>query len=305
MQRSTSWLAVGSIVLATVTSSARAAEPSGPGAPALQQARAAWDRGALDTAEPLYREAIKTGGLAPGELLEGYVRLGAIRAALGKKDQAIAAFRAASILDASFSVPGEAGPRGPALAERAKKDTAKIGNLKLSLKAPKETPSGQSFHVTAHVDAAHVPIVVKVGLVARDATSGKETTLEAKPDESVDFEVPADLTLPGASIALRVDALDGTSNRLGSVEEKVRVPESGPTSTASTAGPSTSSPSSAVAGAAAASSDPGERKGRGFWSSPWPYVIGGVALAGAGAAVYFGTRPQDDVSVGQIGVRTR
>src|SRR5206468_3366572 len=63
-------------------SSARAAEPSA-GGPALRQARAAWDKNALDTAEPLYREAIERGGLAPDEILEGYVRIGAARAVAG------------------------------------------------------------------------------------------------------------------------------------------------------------------------------------------------------------------------------
>jgi hypothetical protein len=33
--------------------------------------------------------------------------------------------------------------------------------------------------------------------------------------------------------------------------------------------------------------------------------MGGVALAGAATAVYFGTRPTEQVSVGAVGVRTR
>jgi hypothetical protein len=280
-----------------MASAADAAEPSGPGAPALRQARAAWERGALDTAEPLYREAIEKGGLGPTEVLEGYVRLGAIRASLGKKDQAVAAFRAASILDSSFAVPSEAGPKGPALAEKAKKDTAKIGSLKIALKAPKETASGKSFHVTATVDAAHMPVVTKVALVAKDGTSGKESTLEAKTEESIDFEVPADLTLPNAALVLRFDALDRNANRLGSVEEHVKVLDTAPTTSQASPSGSTQAP--------VRSSDENVRKGGTFWSSPWPYVIGGVALIGAGTAVYFGTRPSDDVSVGQIGVRTR
>jgi tetratricopeptide (TPR) repeat protein len=293
-------LSVSCLALALTVAAHAAAEAPSAGGPALRQARAAWDRGALDTAEPLYREAIEKGGLAPNELLEGYVRLGAIRAALGKKDQAVAAFRAASILDASFAVPSEAGSKGPALAERAKKDTAKIGSLKVSLKAPKETPAGKSFHVTAQIDAAHIPIVAKVALVAREGTSGKESTLEAKPEDSVDFEVPADMTLPGASLVLRVDALDKNANRLGSAEEKVKTPEGAPTKASSGAGASTSEPATS-----SATRDENVRKGGSFWSSPWPYVIGGVALIGAGTAVYFGTRPSDDVSIGQIGVRTR
>ena len=41
----------------------------------LKQARSAWDRGSLAAAEPLYRDALEKGGLAPAEVLEGYVRL--------------------------------------------------------------------------------------------------------------------------------------------------------------------------------------------------------------------------------------
>lgn len=296
---------VWAVVLSTSLPAAHASDP--PGAASLKYARAAWERGALDTAEPLYREAIERGGLAPAELLEGYVRLGAIRASIGKKDQAIAAFRAASILDASFAVPAEAGPKGPALADRAKRDTAKIGSLKLSMKAPKEAQPGKPFKVTAQIDAAHIPIVAKLGLVAKDGTSGKETTTEAKPEESVELEVSADVTLPNASVLVRVDALDRNNNRLGSVEERVKVPESAGSTAASAGGggSSSGSASSSSSSAAPRSSDDSVRKGGSFWSSPWPYVIGGVALAGAGAAVYFGTRPAEDVSVGQIGVRTR
>ena len=94
----------------TLTSNVHGGEAS-PGASALRQARTAWDHNALEAAEPHYREALEKGGLAPAEVLEGYVRLGSIRAALGRKDAAIAAFRAASVLDERFPVPTEAGAR--------------------------------------------------------------------------------------------------------------------------------------------------------------------------------------------------
>jgi hypothetical protein len=295
-------LAFGCLALVSVTAPMARAAESSAGASALRQARAAWEKGNLDSAEPLYREAIEKGGLAPDEILEGYVRLGSIRAANGKHDQAVAAFRAASVLDASFAVPTEAGSKGPTWAAQAKKDTAKIGSIKVSVQAPKESPSGKSFKVTGSVDQAHLPIVVKVALVARDGTSGKDATLDAKPEQDVDFEVPSDLTLPNASITVRFDALDRNGNRLASAEAKVKVTEAG----AVAAGAPTSSGSSSTGlSDYRPSTDPGVRHGGGFWSSPWPYVIGGVALAGAGAAVYFGTRPSDDVSVGQVGVRTR
>jgi hypothetical protein len=296
-------VAVACFVMSTTAAPAHASEPAA-GGPALRQARAAWDKGSLDTAEPLYREALEKGGLAPDEVLEGYVRLGSIRASNNKKDQAIAAFRAASILDSTFAVPSEAGPKGPALAARAKKDTAKIGSIQLSLKGPKEASSGKSFTVTATLDSAHVPIVSKMGLVARDGTSGKEVVAEAKASESVEFEVASDITMPNASILVRVDALDKNGNRLATAEERVRVPE-GKAVVAAVAPPPSSESSSSGASSAPPAGDTGVRKGGSFWSTPWPYVIGGVALAGAGAAVYFGTRPSDEVSVGGATVRPR
>lgn len=291
---------------------ARAGEAA-PGAAALRQARAAWESRNLETAEPLYKEALEKGGLAPQEVLEGYVRLGAIRAALGKKESAVNAFRAASILDEKFSVPSEAGSRGNALAEKAKRDTAKIGSIQLSLQVPKEAREGKPFKVTATLDRPHLPIVNKISLQAKDGTTGKEITLDAKPEESVEFEVGGDITLPGASILVHIDALDGHQNRLASAEERVRVPESKEAGGAAAKDSgskdkdkegSSSSISASLSNKPPAA-DQGARRGGGFWSSPWPYVIGGIALAGAGAAVYFGTRPSENVSVGPVGVNSK
>jgi hypothetical protein len=298
-------VAVACFVLVTTAAPAHASE-SAAGGPALRQARSAWEKGALDTAEPLYREALEKGGLAPTDVLEGYVRLGSIRASNGKKDQAIAAFRAASILDSTFAVPTEAGPKGPAYAAQAKKDTAKIGSIQLSIKAPKEATSGKPFTVTASLDGAHVAIVQRIGLVARDGTSGKEVVAEAKAAESVELEVTSDLTMPSASILVRIDALDAHGNRLASAEERVRVPARDDARVAAVGGGSSSAKEpSGSSSSAGSGGDTTLRKGGGFWSSPWPYLIGGVALAGAGTAVYFGTRPSEQVSVGQVGVRTK
>ena len=46
-----------------------------------------------------------------------------------------------------------------------------------------------------------------------------------------------------------------------------------------------------------------EKKGGGFFSTPWPYLIGGVALAGGGAALYIMSRPGDAVTVTQVNVQ--
>jgi hypothetical protein len=280
-------------------SSALAAGDTAPGGPALRQARAAWDRGSLEQAEPLYREALEKGGLAPQEVLEGYVRLGSIRAALGKKDQALAAFRAASIIDATFTVPAEAQQKGITLADKAKRDTQKIGSIQLSVDVPKETAAGKAFKVTAKLDKGHLPIVNKIGVTAKDGTTGKEIALDAKPDESVEFEIGSEITLPGASILVHVDALDSHQNRLQSVEERVRVPEGGGSTVSSSSSTSSSSgPSSTIRTQPTPAGDQNLRRGGGFFSSPWPYVIGGLAVVGVSTAVYFGTRPAEQINIG-------
>lgn len=292
-----------------------AAEREPAGAPMLKQARAAWDRGSHEAAEPLYRDALEKGGLAPSEVLEGYIRLGAIRASLGKKDSALAAFRAASVLDSNFTVPSEAGTKGRKIAEKAKKDTAKIGTIQFTAQVPRDVAAGKSFKVSATIDRSHLRMLKRIALLAKDIREGattKDVVLEATPDESVEFEVPADLTTPGATISVRVDALDAHDNRLASSEERVRVSDSQPAAvavapSAASAKPSTARPESGGANPMMETPPPvgdhGVRTGGSFWSSPWPYIIGGIALAGTGAAVYFGTRPSDNVTVGSAGVR--
>ena len=277
------------MLLGTATADARAADSS-PGAPALRQARAAWDRGALEASEPLYREALERGGLAPTEVLEGYVRLGSIRAVLKKSESASKAFKAASIIDEKFTIPTEAGARGANLAERAKRDTAAIGSIQLGVQVPKEAVAGKAFKVTATLDRAHMPIVNRIGLSAKDGTTGKEVTLDAKPDESVEFEIASDVTLPGASILVHIDALDGHQNRLASAEERVKVPDAAPT------------PVVAAKPVAKETSTKEPAKKTSFFSTPWPYVAGGLALVGIAAAVFFGTRPAQNVQVGSPAV---
>ncbi|HVJ91401.1 MAG TPA: hypothetical protein VM580_16475, partial [Labilithrix sp.] len=172
------------VLLGAMAGDAHATETSA-GAPALGKARAAWNRGALNSAEPLYREAIEKGGLAPEEVLEGYVRLGAIRAARGKAAAAVAAFRAAAIIDSTFTVPSRAGRKGPSLAAKAKRETATIGSIRLALVVAAEPKAREPFKVTATLDRPHLTIAKKIGVVARDPASGKEIVLDATPEESV------------------------------------------------------------------------------------------------------------------------
>lgn len=249
--------------------------------PTLASARVSWAKGAYGSAESLYREAIEKGGLAPAEVLEGYVRLGAIRASLGKRDPALAAFRAASILDAGFVVPPEAGPKGAALAEQAKRDTERLGSIRFSIDVPKDVPAGKAFHVTAKLDAAHVPMVSAVSLTAKEGLTGKESVQSQKAAETVEFDVPSEITLPDGTVIVRVDALDARKNRIASGDARVTI--------------GSDKPAAAVVAEKPAEPTPAKK---GFWSSPWPYVVGGVALVGAGTAAYFVTRPPETVTVG-------
>jgi hypothetical protein len=265
-----------------------------PGDEALSRARAAWDRGEYDAAEPLYRQAIELGGLGPAAVLDAYVRLGASRAVLGKSEPALAAFKAAALINNQFTVPPEAGRRAQQIAERARRAESQVGAIELHADVPASLEAGEGAEVDATLDATHAAVASKIAVVARDPMTGKsyEQANEAAP--SVHFKLPASLSLPNATIVVRVDALDRHGNRLASVEQRVRVAGA----VVGTAPP--------VVIATKSSKSSGEEKHEakkgGFWSSPWPYVIGGAALAAGGAAVYLATRPGDDVNVGTVRV---
>ncbi len=263
--------------------------PQPLGAASLKRARAAWSGNDMGSAEAFYREAIAKGGLAPDEVLEGYVRLGTARLLLGRKEQSLAAFRAAAVIDNAFETPPEAGAKGEQLALGAKKDMAGVGTLVVGISSPAQVKGGQPFSVRAKIDDSHSRIITRVALLARDGSSGKELYLISPPATVVDFEIPGSSVLPGSTLVLRVDAVDSHDNRLASAESRVE-----------------------VAGAPVVvvlpkkpTHEPARKKEGSFFSSPWPYVLGGALLAGAGATIFMLTRPTDDVTIGTVGVRTR
>jgi hypothetical protein len=278
-----------------LAASSISAQPAVPkGADALARARSAWQRGDFDIAEPLYKEAIEKGGLLPGDILDAYAHLGAARAVLGKLKPALEAFREAAVIDAKFEVPAEAGKRAKGLADRAKLEKRKIGSISLRAEVPSSGKPGESFGVDATLDDAHVKVVKKVGIFVRDPLSGKNYEEKATPAATVHFEVPASVTLPSATLVVRVDALDAHDNRLSSSESKVRI-EAMPAKVADAPPPHADKPRAQDRATAPEKEKP--KSGGGFWSSPWPYVIGGAALAAGGAAAYIFTRPTDDVSL--------
>ncbi len=266
------------------------AQPPSPnsGAGALSRARAAWQKGDFDVAEPLYKDAIDAGGLAPDDTVDAWVHLGAARAVMGQAKPALEAFRHAAAIDPKFTVPAEAGKRALQLAELARREKARLGPMTLAPSGdlPSTLKTGQGFGVDATLDAPHVPFVAKIGILARDPLTQKSFTDARQAATSVHFDVPGSIALPGASIVIRVDALDGHDNRLASFERRVQVEASAVVA---------QRPEPAHGRAKA--DDDKEKKGGGFWSSPWPYVIGGVVLAAGGGAAWYFTRSTDDVTV--------
>lgn len=267
----------------------------------LKAARVSWDKGDFGAAEPQFKEAIEKGGLAPADVLDAYVRLASVRLILGKKDAALNAFRAAAVIDPHFVVPPEAGKKASQLAAQARKDTAKYGALVLRATVPPSAGVSTPVKVEASVDDAHLPLVQKIGVTSKDSQN-KEYAHTEPSSAKVTFEIPASAVSGGGTLVVRVDALDAHDNRLASVEDKVKVEGEAPVADAA-AVPAT------IPGKIPEDPPPiAEKKARsggGFFSSPWPYILGGVLLAAGGAVVYFGTRPTGDVTVGSPSVRNQ
>jgi hypothetical protein len=265
----------------------------------LKRARDAWDASDYDGAPGLYQDALSEGGLSQPDVVEAYVRMGAGYAITGKKKPALAAFRRAALLDPGFRVPPEAIKKGWALAAVAKHEAMRTGPLSLTVRVAGEVDSGTPFAVEVALEPAAATFVEAVTLHAADSLDERDYDQRAGAAPHVRFDVPTRMTLPDATIVLHVDARDAHDNQLVSLEKRVHVSRvvapapPAPTPLAVLMRPSTW-PSAGEAPRPGAEAHHG---GGGFWSSPWPYVIGGVALAAGGAAIWYYTRPTDDVTV--------
>jgi hypothetical protein len=281
------------------------------GADALASARIAWQDKHFAAAELSYKSALEHGGLAAADTLDAYVHLGAARAALGKKELARVAFRQAALIDRHFKLPSGASKRATTIAALARKDEAKLGSITLSATIPQSVPAGESFQIDATLDRKHAALTATVGAEAGDPLSGKhwETSEVAAP--GMHFEVPADVASPGATLIVRVDALDPHNNRLATREQRVRVEAPAPPPVAIDLPKPVMTPAPPPAISFNADVPParpalreGEKHG-GFFSSPWFYIVGGAVLAAGGAFAYYELRPSDDVSLGGARVVTR
>lgn len=257
-----------------------------PGTSALQRARQAWDDGAIDKAEREYRDALGKGGLDRGATLECWIHIGAARAVLGHKSAAVAAFRMALLIDEDFTVPAEAGRKATQLADAARREPNRVPALHLSLSAPAETGSGESFAVNVLIDDAQAAMITRLSLRVEDPTTHAVYDYEEPAAAAVHFRVPRSMTLPGASLRIEVAALDPKDNQLAIASGHVTVRATPMTATHTT-------------------KDELRPSHGGFWSTAWPWVIGGVAVAAGGAtAAYFLLKPPDQVSVGPALMQT-
>jgi len=285
---------VAVVVLATSAAPVHAQTAESPLAPV----RSAWDSGDFDQVPALCQKALAKGGLGKANALDVYTRLGAALAIAGQKKPAIAAFRRAALIDPSFRVPPEAGKTALALADTARREQKRAGTLALSFEVAGggDVASGSAFGIDVSLTApTRGSPVSAITLDATDTLAGRTYEQRAAAGPSVHFEVPSRMTLPDASLLVRVHARDGNDNELADTQRRVRVAPAVPIAP--------SGPIAALSAPAPARKEDRERSGGSFWSSPWPYVIGGAALAAGGVSTWFLTRPTDNVDVGAVSVR--
>jgi hypothetical protein len=282
-------------VLAASASPARAQTAASP----LSSVRSAWEGGDFDQVPALCQKALTKGGLDRADTLDAYTRLGSALAIAGNKKAALAAFRRAALIDPAFRVPPEAGKGALELAEVARRQQKRAGTLALSVTVTGpggDVEPGAPFGLDVRlISPTRGASVAALTLDATDTLAGKTFEQRAPASPTAHFEVPARMTLPDASLLVRVHARDGNDNELAATQRRVHVAPPVPVVA--------SGPIAALAAPASSRHDDRSHSGGGFWSSPWPYVIGGAALAAGGVTTWFLTRPTDNVDVGSVRVQ--
>ena len=261
----------------------------------LIQAATAWEDGDLPAAGELYGRAVKQGGLSPIDLLTAQVRMGTVYAAMRDESRALSAFRIASMIDPEFKLPSEAGRMAADLFKQARKDSEMYGGkieIKIDLPTTSPKPNTKIF-ATATVTEAYVPMLNTIRITVQDPSVSTTTVkpwTQTKPAQSeVEFQIPAKVVTAEATLVVRVDAIDDDNNRWATDQARIRVQQGAP---------GASSLDEEVFGSDDSDQDEG-KKSKGFWRSPWPWVIGGVIIVGAASTgLYFGLRPSGEPHVG-------
>ena len=185
----------------------------------------------------------------------------------------------------------EAGKKAAQMAEQAKKQQlSNLGRIELHPTFPKRVPAGKTFDVPAKMDPAFSAILSKVAISVTDQLSDKTYTSDQPAGAEMSFMVPAKLVTGEASLSVKLVGLDGRDNELVTAQSRVAVD-----------GKALGGSGRGTGGASGPAPDKGPPKK--FWQTPWPYVLGGVALAaGGGALYYFVLRPADAVQVREVRV---
>ena len=264
----------------------------------LTRANSAWGRGEFDVAEALYHEALEQGGLNRNETLRSYVYMASARAVQGKREQALSAFRQAVLIDPSFVLPPEAGKKARILGEQVRAREGRVGPFIMTASIPARASSGNAFAVGVSMEASRAALLTRVGLTVTSGMSGGAYQFEQEVPTTGDstvrmkFDVPARMAMPGTELRVKLAGLDPHDNELVTTEGHVAIAQG-----------------TGAAGLVAVTppfedrKDQPEKKKGGFWSSPFPYIIGGLVLVGAGVGVYFATRPGDDVTLASVHVQ--
>lgn len=266
-----------SVVWAQEEGDGKASTPKG----ALAQAAEMWEQAMLAEAAPLYEKALKEGGLFPSDVVLAYSRIGTVQALMKQKDSALSSFRIAAVINPTFELPSESGKLAKSLYEKARKDAvSQGGKLEVSIQAPDRVDADKTFQVIAKIDDAFAPVVDKIGIEVKDTMAKtKEWKTDQPSTSSVTFDVPGRVVPGSTTLLVRVTALDQYGNRWAMQEARVKVRES------------------KVVEAPVDTNPSEEKKTKGFFSTPWPYAIGGAILVGA-ATFFFVTRTPSEVPVG-------
>jgi hypothetical protein len=172
----------------------------------LARAQAAIEDVDFATAKKLVEQALGGGGMDPGELARAHRCAGEVAAALGDDDQARDHFVRWILLDPNAALAPGVSPKISAAFDKARKEAAGLGALRLSVRMTREANKG-----VVVVDAKDpVDLVAQIRVRWPDGTEHIEHGLRA--------EVPVDDTRPAVVV---VTALDADGNAIWS--DQVRI----------------------------------------------------------------------------------
>jgi hypothetical protein len=241
----------------------------------LTSARAAWEQGALEEAGVLYRGAIEAGKLTAEEVVEAHCHLGTVAFSTGKLDAAKQHFLTAAMVDPTFLLPAEANRRANEFAGEQRKVARALGKLDLTLRPPRSAVAGKPVRVEVKVKRETLTTLKKIEL---SLEVGKRRlarqVLDAKADVALQLTVDA---FPRASLLqVIVRGLDDHESTLVTRTANVAIEGGG-----SPSDPVIAEPSNHTS------------KGKGFWKTPWPYIIAGTLLVSGGVTLIILTRHPD------------